>query len=75
MSRKICEIGCGATGEAFIPQSRVKGSSLPYPRRVRGNSGRPFQKVVTNSCLPFKIVEVNAALLASGRKLTYPTWD
>lgn len=72
MSRKICEIGCGATGEAFIPQSTIKGSSLPCSCRVRGNSGRPFQKVVTNSSLPFKIVKVNAALLASGRNSRSP---
>lgn len=38
MSRKICEIGCGATGEAFVPQFSVKGSSLTCSCRVRGHS-------------------------------------
>lgn len=74
-SRKICEIACSGTGEAFIPQSIVKGSSLTCPCRVRGNLARAYQKVVTNLCLPFKIVKVNAALLASGRNSRNPTCD
>lgn len=72
MSRKICEIDCGATGEAFIPQSLVKGSSLIWPGRVRGNSERPLQQVVTNISLPVKIVNVNAALLGFDRNSRTP---
>lgn len=61
----ICEIGCGATGEAFVSQSWVKGSSLACLSWVRGLCRRPIRKVVTNAGLPIKIEKVNAALLAS----------
>lgn len=76
MQRRLCEIGigigCGGTGEAFIPQSSVKGSSLTCPCRVRGDIGRPYRKVVMSSCLPFKIMNVNAALPACRRNSRTP---